>query len=93
MITDGQARRIAAEWHSGQKSLLCSLATSGFVSSDTAREVQLEVDHILRVRHDLHITGPDQELRDLSALLEYVVEVGDRYAVPGWHDLWDDAPV
>ena len=85
VISDGQARRIAAEWHGGQRSALCAFATSGWIDTDRlrseiAREVQsLEVGEVRR---------------DLLALDKYVLRRGtNTVAVPGWHQLWDDTRV
>jgi hypothetical protein len=38
MISDGQARRIASEWHGGMPSALYSLASSGAIDLDRVRD-------------------------------------------------------
>ena len=38
MISDGQARRIASEWHGGMSSALYSLASSGAIDPDRVRD-------------------------------------------------------
>jgi hypothetical protein len=42
-ITDGQARVIASQWHGGQTSALCVLATSGAITDGAMAEVNSAV--------------------------------------------------
>ena len=83
-ITDGQARRIAAEWHGGQRSALCALATSGAVDRDLlCTEISREVQAL----------AVGEVRRDLLALYKYVLHRQDTAPVAGWHRLWDETPV
>ncbi|MEQ4209637.1 hypothetical protein [Actinopolymorpha sp. B9G3] len=84
MITDGQARRIAAEWHSGQRSAMCAFATSGAIERDRLCG---------ELSSELQTVGDEQDRRDLLALVAYACRSGDRSPVRSWHRLWDDAPV
>jgi hypothetical protein len=84
MISDGQARRIASEWHGGMSSALYSLASSGAVDLDRAR------DEISRELLSLEV---GEVRRELLALDKYVRTVGVRTAITGWFRLWDDSPV
>jgi hypothetical protein len=81
MITDGQARRIASEWHSGQGSALYSLASCGSVAEDTLLEIVRELK--------AEIWREDYKA-ELNALAEYVLHTPDRPAQDGWSSLWDD---
>ena len=88
IINDGQARRIASEWHSGQASALCSLATTGAIDLDGVRcEIAYEVQRL----------DVGKVRRDLLALDKYVLrraeQLGRIGPVPGWHQLWDETPV
>lgn len=82
MINDGQARRIAMVWHGGQWSNLYSFGSSGAI-------VDLEM---LRreITAELVTLPVGIERRELLALDKYVRTVGNRGAMPGWSDLWDD---
>lgn len=96
IITDGQARRIASEWHSGQWSALYSFASCGAIQSGLLTEVVRERESRLGAARR----------RDLLALEKYVrstcpddstLDDGDdrpceRDPVGGWADLWDDTP-
>jgi hypothetical protein len=80
MINDGQARRIASEWHGGQVSALYSLASCGAITECTRDEISDELQQldVGRVR------------RDLLALDKYVRRNGARGPQSGWPTLWDD---
>ncbi|SMD23928.1 hypothetical protein [Lentzea albidocapillata] len=84
MISDGQARRIASDWHGGMSSALYSLASSGTVDLDRVR------DEISRELQNLDV---GEIWRELLALDKYVRTVGERTAVAEWFRLWDDSPV
>lgn len=84
MISDGQARRIASDWHGGMSSALYSLASSGAVDLDRAR------DEISRELRNLDV---GEIRRELLALDKYVRTAGERTAVAEWFRLWDDSPV
>lgn len=83
-ITDGQARRIASEWHGGMSSALCSLASSGAIDLDRVR------DEISRKLWQLDV---GEVRRELLALDKYVRTAGERSTQTGWSRLWDDSPV
>lgn len=78
-ITDGEARVIASQWHGGQSSALCTLATTGGVRyGEVLDEIWGELNR-------------DQESVDrqaLEALMAYVFSVGPRGSVAGWSKLW-----
>lgn len=84
MISDGQTRRIASEWHGGMSSALYSLASSGAIDLDRVR------DEISRELWQLDV---GEARRELLALDKYVRTVGARPAQSGWSRLWDDSPV
>lgn len=94
MLTDGQVRRIAAEWHDGQASALYALTSTGAVRWDAGEEV----DALLARR-----MGGPALLRELEALRAYLEEVEVeapaqspseflRAPVPGWERTWDETP-
>lgn len=84
MINDGQARRIASDWHAGMSSALYSLASSGAIDLDRVR------DEISRELWQLDV---GEVRRELLALDKYVRTVGTRVAQAGWFRLWDDSSV
>jgi hypothetical protein len=82
MINDGQARRIAMEWHGGQWTALYSFGSSGAIVDLEAlrREITAEL-----------VTLPvGIERRELLALDKYVRTAGNRPSMPGWSKLWDN---
>jgi hypothetical protein len=82
MISDAQARSIAAAWHGGQASPLYSLASCGAIG---------DVDAVRReIGNDLETVEVGPERRPLLALDVYVREHGQRGPVSGWSALWDD---
>ena len=84
MITDNEARNIAAQWHGGMGTALYAFASTGAI--DTGRDdhnLEQEVwTELLAIREDQ--TGPIAEgytfedWRDLLALLLYVLAAGRR---------------
>jgi DNA-binding PadR family transcriptional regulator len=84
MISDGQARRIASEWHGGMSSALYALTSCGAIDLDRAR------DEITRELLKLEV---GEVRRELLALDKYVRTAGERTAVAEWFRLWDDSPV
>ena len=84
MITDGQARRIASDWHGGMSSALYSLASSGAIDRERVR------DEISRELQQLDV---GEVRRELLALDKYVRTAGVRPAQAGWSHVWDDSPV
>lgn len=91
MINDGQARRIASEFHGGQGSALYMLASTGatrdgrFTFGDTLRAVERELLPHRVADYDAMWPGTGAELR---ALYAYVREAGPRGPVPNWADVW-----
>ncbi|SDM98584.1 hypothetical protein SAMN04488074_1312 [Lentzea albidocapillata subsp. violacea] len=84
MISDGLARRIASDWHGGMSSALYSLASSGAVDLDRARD---------EISCELQSLDAGEIRRELLALDKYVRTAGERTAVAEWFRLWDDSPV
>lgn len=84
MISDGQARRIASDWHGGMSSALYSLASSGAIDLDRVR------DEISRELWQLDV---GEVRRELLALDKYARTTGARPPQAGWSHLWDDSPV
>jgi hypothetical protein len=84
MIGDGQARRIASEWHGGMSSALYSLGSSGAVAVDRVRN---------EISRELRKLDVGEVRRELLALDKYVRTVGERPMQAGWSRLWDDSPV
>lgn len=84
MISDGQARRIASNWHSGMSSALYSLASSGAVDLDRVRN---------EISRELRKLDVGKVRRELLALDKYARTAGARPAQSGWSRLWDDSPV
>jgi hypothetical protein len=83
-ISDGQARRIASDWHGGMSSALYSLASSGAIALDRVR------DEISRELRQLDV---GEVHRELLALDKYVGTAGERPTQTGWSRLWDNSPV
>jgi hypothetical protein len=84
VITDGQARTIASDWHGGQASALYALASSGAIP---------DVEAVRReISTDLATVDVGKERRPLLALDTYVREAGQRDRQPGWASLWDATP-
>jgi len=84
MINDGQARRIAADWHGGMSSALYSLASSGAIDVERVRgEISCELRQL----------DVGEVRRELLALDKYVRTAGTRPAQAGWSRLWDSLPV
>lgn len=84
MISDGQARRIASDWHGGMSSALYSLASSGAIDLDRARD---------EISRELWKLDVGEVRRQLLALDKYVRTAGARPTQSGWFRLWDDSPV
>jgi hypothetical protein len=85
VINDGQARRIAMEWHGGQSSALYSFGSCGAV---------IDLERLRNeISRDLQQLDVGIERRELLALDKYVRNAGRRPEVPGWSRLWDDSAV
>lgn len=84
LIGDGQARRVASEWHGGMSSALYSLASSGAVDLGRVRD---------EISRELLKLDVGKVRRELLALDKYVRTAGERTAVAEWFRLWDDSPV
>lgn len=97
MISDGKARRIAAEWQAPNSPGLASLATSGAIIpnyDDSALQADLEIDREVALLEKYEPTGYTQEsLRDLRALQQYVQVSGRRERPTGWSGVWDGRAV
>lgn len=77
MITESEARAIAADWHSGQGSALYAFSSSGHVDSMTELELERVVAECERRVETGDMTGPDfgdpvELLEDARAALEFV---------------------
>lgn len=91
MISDGKARRIAAEWHSPNTSM-SAFSHLGMIDELLTNEIEWELDNL--AKYDHRSPGYVAESRDdLQALLQYVQVSSHRGLVVGWSDLWDGAPV
>jgi hypothetical protein len=91
VLSHGQARRIASEWHNGQGSALYALASAGHVSGDTLSEIHRQIGDVQR-RPEL-VDDPAQTRIDLGALRTYVqARNGRSYVGIPWHERWDDTP-
>jgi hypothetical protein len=77
-INDACARMIAAQWHGGQATAMCSFATTGAITPALYDEVDREVH-----AHWNTFDGPI-----LKALGYYIQHRGERGPVPGWSNLW-----
>ncbi len=84
VIGDGQARRIASEWHGGMGSALYSFASSGSVDLEWI---------MLEIRCELLNIEDETLRRELLALAKYVRSAGCRPRQERWCRIWDDAPV
>jgi hypothetical protein len=84
MISDGQVRRIAADWHGGMSSALYSLASSGAIDVERVRG---------EISRELRQLDVGEVRRELLALDKYVRTAGTRPAQAGWFRLWDNSPV
>lgn len=77
MITESEARAIAADWHGGQASALYAFSSSGHVDSSTELEFERVVSECESRVETGDMTGPDFEdpaelLEQARAALEYV---------------------
>ncbi|MGH8967117.1 MAG: hypothetical protein ACRDXB_17565 [Actinomycetes bacterium] len=91
VLSRGQARRIASEWHGGQTSALYELCSAGHISDDTLSEIDREIGEVER-RPGL-VDDPAQALIDLRALRSYVQACrGRSFVGVSWHAVWDDTP-
>jgi hypothetical protein len=80
MISDGAARKVAADHHGGQTSLAYSFASSGAIS---------DVDGLIADLHE-DLTEEQKNAPEMVALTDYIRATGTREAVPGWSERWDD---
>jgi hypothetical protein len=88
MISDGKARRIASEWHGGQATLAYSFASCGYVE---------DPEELIAELGDGRMSYADGETDEVVALTvgemtelhEYIREVGQREAQPGWSGVWE----
>lgn len=89
-LTDGQARRIAADWNGGARSPLSRLATTGAIldTEELRAEIAMNLHHVQPGSVDA-----ETNRRELLALDGYVHYCGDRPAVPGWAQIWDASAV
>lgn len=78
-ITDGAARVIAAGWHTGMTTALCSLATTGSIHENVFGEIVNELN--LR-------TVDNNDKLELKALYAYCEKAGVRGPVDGWTNKW-----
>lgn len=90
LIDDTTARRIAAEWHGGQRSRMLSFATTGYIHADLESEIAAEISQLPSLTEALGDLL-DDELgdagQDLANLLAYVLYHGERGVQPGWSEL------
>lgn len=84
MIGDGQARRIASDWHGDMSSALYSFASSGEIDLDRVRS---------EISRELRQLDVGEARRELLALDKYVRTAGTRLPRAGWFRLWDDSLV
>lgn len=96
IITDGQARRIASEWHGGQGSALYSLVSCGAIQDGLLAEITRRRESPIGARHRFDLLALEKYVRSNSP--DDSTPGGDdhqlfeRERVPGWADLWDDTP-
>jgi hypothetical protein len=91
VLSHGQARRIASEWHGGQRSALYALASAGHIGDDTLSEIDRQIGKVDR-RPEV-FDDPPQARIDLCALRTYVrARNGRSYVGVPWHTRWDDTP-
>jgi len=81
VISDAQARTIAADWHGGQASALYSLASSGAITDPAGTKFEIS--------RDVRSLDTGRARRPLLALYKYVEHHGERGPVEGWAQLWD----
>lgn len=85
MITDGKARRIASEWHSGLSSALYKFTSTGAIVLGLWHDIaDCQADAYV---HRSHYT--DQDRADLAALYSYADSAGERGPQCGWAELWE----
>lgn len=91
IISDGTARRIAAEWHGGQTTALCSFATTGMIDDRVQIEVDAEIKHLEQVVPTAGDWAADHgsNLADLMCLAAYLENAGHRTPVAGWSRVWE----
>lgn len=78
VISDGCARTIAAQWHSGQLSPLYALTSSGAIVDGVPAEIDAAVTETTVV----------DDLSALQELSRYADYHGTRGPVDGWSSLW-----
>lgn len=90
-LTNGQARRILAEWHGGQASAVYSVMSSGNMGRRGEAVEELSADRQL-VRNSDNGDYPDNADRELSAVILWL-ECQQR-AMPSdeWVNAWDETP-
>jgi hypothetical protein len=88
-IDDLTARVIAAQWHGGQTTPLCALATTGATVADRRdlADPDSALDRILAEIEENRRHAVTRDRRELDALTVYVREAGPRGPQPGWSDL------
>lgn len=88
MITNGQARRIAADWQAPGNAM-SSLQHCGIITHNTADEITANRTEVGRFSHNYD--SPVTALQDLTALYEWVQRQGVG-TVSDW-GAWSDYPV
>lgn len=95
VLSHGQARRIASEWHGGQASALYSLASTGYIerTEEYGCPAEDEIVRELDGKAYESTDDPEQSERDLLALLKYVRgRAYPTYQGIPWSSRWDETP-
>ena len=80
VISDLEARQIAADWHGGQASAMYSFVSTGAISPDLVGEIKREIENCQK-------NGDTTEQNRLSQLLTHVNVHGGSDPVESWSDL------
>lgn len=87
-LTNGQARRILAEWHGGQWSAVYSVMSSGKMDRrmDAIDELSADLDRHTPAKLD------STEHRELTAVIGWLSEVLHDMDRDEWIRAWDETP-
>lgn len=81
MISDGLARQIAAYYHGGRATALCSFVMTGAIEEDALMYELLD---------ELYCQIPSSaNFAELISLVHYVADCGNRGPQVGWSEVWE----
>jgi hypothetical protein len=84
LLTDKQARRIAASWHAPRPGHLAALQSTGAVPEGILQEIEANKQHDARA---LPLEEQAEAVAELDALHDYCTVHAGRGPVVAWHAL------